>query len=56
MGRSRGPLTADGLAARAAARGYKRGQHREKDQLRGQEKHITSTKKNQDGTLHRYVL
>ena len=56
MGCSRGPPTIDELAARAAARGYKRGAHRQRDELRGQEKHITSTKKNQEGTLHRYVL
>ena len=56
MGCSRGPPTVDELAARAAARGYKRGAHRKKDELRGQEKHHTTTTKNQDGTLHRYVL
>jgi hypothetical protein len=32
------------------------GANRQRDELRGQEKHITSTKKNQEGTLRRYVL
>ena len=43
------------LLARAEANGYRRGVHRESDQVRGREKHITTTKKNQDGTLRRYV-
>ena len=50
-------LTADELLlARAEANGYKRGVYREVDELRGREKHVTKTKRNQDGTLRRYIL
>jgi hypothetical protein len=50
-------LTADELLlARAEANGYQRGAHREADEVRGREKHVSKTKKDQDGTLRRYVL
>jgi hypothetical protein len=49
-------LTADELLlARAEANGYQRGAHREADEVRGRDKHVSKTK-NQDGTLRRYVL
>ena len=54
MGRQ--PLCADQLLARANANGYKRGAHKEQDQIRGKEKHIAKTKKDQDATLKRYVM
>jgi hypothetical protein len=51
------PLTADEvLLARAEANGYQRGVHRESDEVLGREKHVKKTKKNQDGTLRRYIL
>jgi len=50
-------LTADEvLLARVEANGYQRGAHREADEVRGRGKHVTKTKKDQDGTLQRYVL
>ena len=42
------------LLARAEANGYRRGVHRESDEVPGRDKLITKTKKNQDGTLPRY--
>jgi hypothetical protein len=51
------PPTADELLlARAEANGYQRGVHRESDEVRGREKHVTKTKRNHDGTLRRYIL
>ena len=44
------------LLARAEANGYQRGVHREADEVRGREKHVKTTIKNQDGTLRRYIL
>jgi hypothetical protein len=49
-------VTADELLARAEANGYKRGAHKVADEVRGQEKHVKKTKKDQDRTLRRYVL
>jgi hypothetical protein len=50
-------LTADELLlARAEANGYQKGAHREADEVRGREKHVSKTKKDQDGTLRRYIL
>jgi hypothetical protein len=50
-------LTADELLlARAEANGYQRGAHREADEVRGRDKHVSKTKKNQDATLRRYIL
>jgi len=49
-------ITEDELLARAEANGYQRGAHREADEVRGRDKHVSKTKKNQDGTLRRYVL
>ena len=48
--------TAAELLAQAEAKGYKRGAHAELDQVRNREKHVKKTKKDQDATLHRYVL
>ena len=39
------------LLARAEANGYKRGAHKEADGVRGREKHVTKTIKDQDRTL-----
>ena len=50
------PTADELLLARAEANGYQRGVHRESDEVRGREKHVTKTKKNQEGTLRRYVL
>ena len=44
------------LLARAEANGYRRGVHRESDEVHGQEKHVTKTIKNQNGTLRRCIL
>ncbi|MCJ1474750.1 hypothetical protein MMC13_003410 [Lambiella insularis] len=50
-------VTADELLhSRAEANGYKRGAHKEADEVRGSEKHVTKTKKDQEATLRRYVL
>jgi hypothetical protein len=50
-------LTADELlVARAEANGYQRGTRREPDEVHGREKHVTKTKRKQDGTLRRYIL
>jgi len=43
------------LLARAEANGYQRGAYKEADEV-GREKHVAKTKKNQDGTLQRYLL
>ena len=50
------PTADEVLLARAEANDYRRGVHRESDEVRGREKHVTKTKKNQDGTLRRYIL
>ena len=52
----KGNVTADELLARAQANGYKRGEHREKDQARDGYKHVEKTKKDQNAALNRYVL
>jgi hypothetical protein len=44
------------LVAQAGFNGYKRGAYREKNIMHEREKHVKKTKKNQDGTLKRYVL
>lgn len=44
------------LLACAEANSYQRGAHRDTDQIRGREKHIKKTKRDQDRTLCRYVL
>jgi hypothetical protein len=52
-----GELTADELLlARTEVNGYRRGVHREIDEVRGRENHVSKTKRNQDGTLRRYIL
>jgi hypothetical protein len=50
------PLTADEVLLAAETNGYQKGVHRESDEVLGREKHIKKTKKNQDGTLRRYIL
>jgi hypothetical protein len=45
-----------GLFARAKAKGYQRGAHKEKDQVRNRHKHVDKTKKDHDAMLNRYVL
>jgi hypothetical protein len=49
-------LTADELAARAEANGYKRGEHQEEDQRCDNNRHVDKTIKDQDVALNRYVL
>lgn len=44
------------LRARAVANNYKRGAHKEKDQVKDGRKHVDKTKQNHDYTLRRYVL
>jgi hypothetical protein len=44
------------LLARAKAKGYQKGAHKEKDQVRNRHKHVNKTKKDHDATLNRYVL
>ena len=53
MGRQ---ATAEELLAQAEAKGYKRGAHAERDQVRNREKHVKKVIKDQDRTLRRYVL
>ena len=48
--------TAEELLAQAEANGYKRGVHRQRDQVRHREKHVKKTISDQDATLRRYVL
>lgn len=50
------PTADELLLARAEANGYRRGAHKQNDQLCGREKHVSKTKKDQDRTLKRYVL
>ncbi|KAF7503418.1 hypothetical protein GJ744_003901 [Endocarpon pusillum] len=47
--------TATDLIAQAATNGYKRGAHKEQDEIRDREKHVEKTRINQDGTLRRYI-
>ena len=47
-------MTGD-LWARAEAKGYERGVHTEDDKVRGAEKYVSKTKKDQDRTLQRYI-
>jgi hypothetical protein len=44
------------LVIHAEPNSYKRGAHKEKDLVRGREKHVKKTKKDQDTTLKHYVL
>lgn len=48
--------TADDLLAQAEANGYRRGEHREEDEVRDRHKHVKKTKKDQDAALNRYIL
>jgi hypothetical protein len=41
--------------ARAKAKGYQKGAHKEKDRVWNRHKHVAKTKKNRDITLDRYV-
>jgi len=49
-------ITGEELGARAKAKGYQKGAHRDNDSLRDRKKHIDKTMQNQDGSLDRYVL
>jgi len=49
-------VTADELLARAEANGYKKGKHKEKDEVRNHHKHVDNTKKDQNMVLDRYML
>jgi hypothetical protein len=44
------------LVARAKAKGYQRGAHKEKDMVRNRHKHIGKVKKDHNAALDRYVL
>jgi hypothetical protein len=48
--------TVANLLAQAAANGYKKGAHKERDQIRHREKHVEKTRGDQNATLKRYVL
>ena len=48
-------LTADELAARAEANGYKRGEHQE-DQFCDNNRHLGKTQKDQDAALNCHIL
>jgi len=48
--------TAAGLAALAEKNGYRKGIHKEQDQVKDERRHNDTTKQNHDGTLNRYVL
>jgi hypothetical protein len=49
-------VTGDELNARAKANGYQRGIHRDKDNLRDQNKYVTTVKIYQNAMLDRYIL
>ena len=53
---ARKKTTTDELNARAKANSYQRDAHRDKDNLRDQNKYADKVKKDQDAALHRYVL
>jgi hypothetical protein len=44
------------LMAQTETNDYKRGIHKERDQIRHREKHVKKTKRDQDAILKRYVL
>jgi hypothetical protein len=48
--------TTDELIAQAAANGYKRGAHKEDDEIRHREKHVKKMMRDQDATLRRCVM
>ena len=48
--------TAAVLLARAEAKGYKKGAHKEQDQVEDERRHNATTKKNHSATLNRYIL
>lgn len=52
---ARKKINGDELGDRTKADGYRRGTHRDKDNLRDRNKHIDKVKKDQDVTLGRYV-
>ena len=49
-------ITADELSAHARANPYQRGTNRDRDSLRGRNKHVDKVKKDQGVALDRYVL
>jgi hypothetical protein len=53
---SRKRVTADALLLQAEANGYRRGEHKEKDEVWNRHKHVEKTKKNHNAVLNRYVL
>jgi hypothetical protein len=44
------------LVARAKAKGYQRGAHKEKNEIRNRHKYMKKIKKDHNATLNRYVL
>lgn len=52
----RRPATAAGLLTVAEKNGYRKGFHKEQDQVKDERRHNDTTKKNHNGTLNRYVL
>jgi hypothetical protein len=56
MARSQRLRTADAFRTQAAARGYKRGVHKEQDKLRNQITYDDKTIKGHDAVLDRYVM
>ena len=44
------------LVARAKAKGYQRGVHREKDEIWGRHKHVDNNIKDHEAVLDRYVM
>jgi hypothetical protein len=44
------------LVARAKAKGYQRGAHKEKNKVWNRHKHVDKTKEDHDAALDRYVL
>ncbi len=53
---TRRQATAAGLLAQAEASGYKRGAHKEQDQVKDERRHNDVIKKNHQSTLNRYIL
>jgi hypothetical protein len=49
-------VAADDLLAQAEANGYKRGEHKEQDEVRDRHKHVKKTIKDHTAALNRYVL
>jgi hypothetical protein len=54
MARTR--AAADELLAQVEANGYRKREHKEKDEVRSRHKRVDKTKKDQNAALDRYVL